>query len=254
MLVFYLQGARLELKNLKNGSGIRNQVTNSPPDDFFEPITLEKEQKDWTAEQWAEHLKREQDAINDNFQKWKRKKDAEPKGKIVIRFDEKYFHKDTRLVIDFLKTCLKILNFASPLLARFFPVVAPILWITKGIQALELLLKLKIIKRLKMEFKELSDDFADCVVLGCRIVNGIERSYENKELEISDISNFIPAIKAVGAAIEGASEAVIPKTPVAIGECVELIKIELDLADDVAEAKAEKIISLAASLYGVFAK
>lgn len=227
---------------------------NKIPDEFFEPITVEKKKSEWNAEQWAKHWKREQDAINDNFQDWKRKKDAEPKGKIVIRLDEKYFHKDTRLVIDFLKTCLKILNFASPLLAKFFPVAAPILWITKGIQALELLLKLKIIKRLKMEFKHLNKDFADYVVLGCRIVNGVERSYENKEFEVSDLANFMPAIKSVGAAIEGASEAVVPKTPEAIGEAVELIKVELDLADDVLEAKAEKIIALAASLYGVFAK
>ncbi len=227
---------------------------NKTPDEFFEPITLEKNKTEWTAEQWAEHWKREQGAINDNFQKWKRKKDAEPKGKIVIRLDEKYFHKDTRLVIEFLKTCLKILNFASPLLVKFFPIAAPILWITRGISALELLLKLKIITRLKMEFQALNKDFADYDFLGCRVINGVEKSYSNKEFEISDLANFMPAIKSVGAAIEGSSEAVVPKTPEAITECVELIKVELDLDNDAAEAKAEKIIGLAASLYGVFAK
>ena len=223
------------------------------PDDFFEPIELEKKQKDWTEKDWAEYWKREQDIINDNFQKHKKKVDAKPKDKLIIRLDERYFHKDTRLVIEFFKTCLKILNFASPLLVRFFPIAGPILWITKGIQALELLLKLKIITRLKMDLQELDKDFAEILTFTCRFVSGCEKSYQNKELEVSDLRYFMPAAKALGPAIAGASEMVFP-TGKALNEALELIRLELDLSDDKLEEKAKSVLAISLNLYRVLRK
>lgn len=226
---------------------------NKIPDDFLEPIELEKEKKEWTAEQWAEYWKREQDIINDNFQKHKKEVDSRPKDKIIIRLDPRYFHKDTRLVISFLKTCLKILNFASPLLAKFFPIAGPILWITRGITALELLLKLKLITRLKMELKVLNKDFADILVFTCRFVNGCEKSYADKELELTDLQHFMPALQALGPAVAGASEMKLPEGE-GLDEALALMKVELDFADDALEAKAEHILSIALNLYKVLKK
>ena len=224
-------------------------------DDFFEPIELERNKKDWTEKDWAEYWKREQDAINDGFQKWKKKKDAEPKGKLVIRLDGDYFDGDTKLVIAFLKTVIKILNFASPLLTKFFPVAGPIFWITRGITALELLLKLKLVTRLKMELKHLDQEFADFAILGLRLINGVEGAMSDGKFEIiGDADEFGPAFKAIGPAIKDASKARLPKTPDELTELHELIKIELDLDDDGLEQKAEDALGFLLGLYKLLAK
>jgi hypothetical protein len=207
-----------------------------------------------TEKEWADWLKKEQDIINGNFKRWKRKQDAKPKGKLVIRFG-KYFDKDTRLVIDFLKVCLKVLQYASPLLVKFFPVAGPIKIVISAINALELLLKLKIRGKLKMDLKALDQDFADFVVLGCRLVNGIEGAMKDGEFNfLADVAEFSGAFRALGPAIAGASEAELPKSVEALDELNELVKLELDLENDKIEEKAEYILNFLLNLYKVLKK
>lgn len=224
-------------------------------DDFFKPLEKNKTASEGMSEkEWADWLKREQDIINGNFKRWKKKQDAKPKGKLVIRFG-KYFDKDTKVVIEFLKICLKILQFASPLLVKFFPVAGPIKIVISAINALELLLKLKIVGKMKMELKHLDQDFADFVVLGCRLINGIEGAMKDGEFNfLGDAAEFAGAFRALGPAIADASQAELPKSPEALEELNELVKVELDLENDKIEEKAEYILDFLVNLYKVLKK
>ena len=104
-----------------------------------------------------------------------------------------------------------------------------------------------------MELKALDKEFADILVFSCRLISGAEKSYADKEIGLSDLPNFMPALQALGPAVAGASELKLPEGD-ALDEALALIKVELDFADDALEAKAENVLSIALNLYKVLKK
>ena len=241
------------------------------PDDFFEPIELDEKTKDklktkeWTEQEWADHLKKVEGEINDDFQDWKKEKDGETsRGRILIDFKDAYkkIKKQIEKIrntdsneFDFMKALfsqiISLITFLLPVISKFTPIGNVGYAIVAGLRILKLFLNRRLVRRMKMDLKTLNKDTAEIAIFGCEMLNGIGMSLEDNEFSLGDAMNFKNALVALPAAVQGATDAVFPEGE-ALTELVELVKVKFDIPQDNAEKLAEQGLSIGLAIWNAY--
>ena len=219
-------------------------------------VSTEVDQGEITDEDWADFWQYEQDKLNERSQEIKKEVEKNlNSGKIKLSFDQikKLIDKlklpeEVVFVTKLITNLVRIIEYALPLLAKFFPVTRLGYAVISGLSLLKLFLNTRLERRLKMELKNLDKDTAEVVIFGCELLNGIGKSLEDSTFSMSDALNFKDALMTLPAAISGAANVKLPEGE-ALDELVALVKARFDIPQDKAESLAEKGLEIGLSLY-----